>query len=43
MPKRYIKHAGYIWELDLFSTILSRKHAYHIVRGNLRYVRIKKL
>jgi hypothetical protein len=30
------------WHLDLFSTILSRKHSYHKRCGKLMYVKTKK-
>jgi len=30
------------WEKDLFSTIFSRKHSFHLVIGKERYTKIKK-
>ncbi|MFA7462047.1 MAG: hypothetical protein WCY59_02740 [Anaerovoracaceae bacterium] len=30
------------WELDLFSTMLSRKHSFHRVEGNLRLVKVRR-
>ena len=29
------------WTIDTYSTILSRRHSYHAMRGHLRLVRIK--
>ena len=31
------------WELDLFSTMLSRKHSYHRSEGNLRLVKVRRV
>jgi len=30
------------WNLDLFSTILSRKHSDHLLCGPVRYVKVKR-
>ena len=30
------------WSIDLFSTILSRRHSYHRMAGKIRLTRIKK-
>lgn len=30
------------WELDLFSTFLSRKYSYHKIVGKKRYVKVKR-
>ena len=30
------------WELDMHSTILSRKHSYHKLIGRKRYVKVRK-
>ena len=32
-----------MWQLDTFSTFLSRKHSYHRCIGRLRYVRVKRV
>jgi len=33
---------GKKWELDIHSTMLSRRHSYHMVRGLVRYVRVRR-
>jgi len=30
------------WHLDTHSTILSRRHSYHMMAGKMRYVKPKK-
>lgn len=40
--ERFIIKGGYVWELDMYSTILSRKYSYHMVVGKARYVRVRK-
>ena len=40
MSKEQIKKMGF--EIDLFSTFLSRKNSYHLVIGKKRYTKVKK-
>uniref|UniRef100_A0A6M3KLK7 Uncharacterized protein n=1 Tax=viral metagenome TaxID=1070528 RepID=A0A6M3KLK7_9ZZZZ len=42
MPKK-IMVKGECWELDLHSTMLSRKMSYHRCIGKVRYVKIRKV
>ena len=41
-PNLYQQNDLPVFELDLFSTILSRKHSWDIVKGRKRYVAVRK-
>lgn len=42
IEKLYDSFDKYPWHLDHFSTILSRKHSWHICQGVIRIVKVRK-
>lgn len=42
LPLREVKAMADGYELDMFSTMLSRKYSHHVCIGSRRYVKVRK-